>query len=464
MSLWGPLLQWVQDESTASSAPSPPAKGMRGIMQRALQQARTEAAAEAQGTHESAPQDPVAAPAISPEAAPQPPGGDKKTFGAVLRQAAQKMQQEEAKSGNRADPESPQLQAPAGASETLQGLNGDLDQEHAGDDLLDAADINVQQADALSSESITAELLPARDQHMSPSRGASLGPRLGSVLRNALSIPRQFSYAPLEVDDDIAYGDEGPFGAGRQPAPGLHRALPRDASYLPEWLDLRRKATRDRSSSSARSSADFSRSSQVSRAGSALPEWVDAAALQQPAPDSTHFPEPGPCQSALQELIQPPRATNESGRFERLLKPAARPIFAPDPPKPLITAPSWPPTQAEEASGARESRGKRLLAFWQQQQATAAAPLRKTQLSLGLSQPEADQAAEQHPAMIHPQAHAVHSQSRTLQTNRPVQAQVLSDGMIHHACSLAHLAGCSALHYTALYCIVLLRTLLHCTA
>ena len=91
----------LQDGAGVDTAASPPAKGMRGIMQRALQQARAEAAAQAQGNTQpasdgAAPGSLLAASVADSGEAAQPPsaGKDKKALGALLKRAAQKMQQE----------------------------------------------------------------------------------------------------------------------------------------------------------------------------------------------------------------------------------------------------------------------------------------------------------------------------------------------------------------------------------
>ena len=91
----------LQDRAGVDTAASPPGKGMRGIMQRALQQARAEAAAQAQGNTQpasdgAAPGSLLAASAADSIHAAQLPaaGKDKKALGALLKRAAQKMQQE----------------------------------------------------------------------------------------------------------------------------------------------------------------------------------------------------------------------------------------------------------------------------------------------------------------------------------------------------------------------------------
>ena len=408
----------LQDESTDSSAPSPPAKGMRGIMQRALQQARADAAAQAQGTPGSAPGDDEAS-----AANPGPPTGstvpasqstpkDKKTLGAMLRKAAQKMQQE-ARTDDAAHQD---------LQETVEHMSRDK-ADHGHDSPLDPASITLErQGTEPSATSHTGlllpELSPDLQQHKAPSRGPSLGEKLGSLLRNALSIPRQPSYVPVDSDDAAV---EAALGAAGQLAPGSQRALPRDASYLPEWLNrtLRRESMLGRSSSSARSSAEFSRTSNASRAESALPEWVDVADLQSPAAADTDSHGAGPSQTAQQEPGQQESAPAEQPPFGKPLRAAVRSAPAPEPPVALISAPSWPPTEAAPAS--KESRGKRLLAFWQQAAAAATAP--------AMSQPTAAPAAGHMTGVSQVVARAVRAHAKFTSASDLPQPEGLSQGL-----------------------------------
>lgn len=416
----------MQDGTDASSA----SKGIRGIMQRALQQARAEAAAtEAQGIAGAAPQHGEGA-ATSPD--PQPVGfqdpepasegkRSKRALTSALKRAAQKMQQEEAEADSPAqdalqaseeDQAAPGLPSPGGGA--------------AHSDLLDPADVVLESPSSDTSRTSHTEwqLPPDHLLDKSPSTGSSLGEKLGTILRNALSIPRQSGYAPINEDDDAeppahkappsrglslgerlgsvlqsalsiprqsAYApvsqEDAEFvdGDALDPAgdaPGPHRALPRDASYLPEWLNrtLRKGSSmlgrpsftaRSFSVRSSGSSADFSRGSDVSRAGSTLPEWVDAAALQpsgQPeaAPEGAGQLPPAPQHSAQQQA-------SRHELFTKALKPVTIPAPSLHPPAPLITAPSWPPTDSQSSDApTKESRGKRLLSFWEQQQQAAA--------------------------------------------------------------------------------------------
>lgn len=296
---------------------------MRGITQRALEQARAEAAAQSQGASHPAPagdaastdaakaQDDMSQPEQEPTA-----GKDKKALGALLRKAAQKMQQDEQ---GQSDSATVIAEAPLQRSVTIQQdsaarISGDQPDD-AGDDLLDSAAVNLTGLSEETSDSSSAGLLPT-EPHLrkSPPPCLSLGKELGSILRNALSIPRQGIYAPVsadesdgedEDDDDDVDSVDGADGQGPWIS-STHRALPRDASYLPEWLTrtLNKGSTLGKSFTSARSSDSLSRGSGVSRAGSTLPEWVDLDWLQPPALPEAASDKEDQSQAASQETQQ----------------------------------------------------------------------------------------------------------------------------------------------------------------
>ena len=385
-------------------------------MQRALQQARAEAAAQAQGTPQPAPagdaeqtqpESSKGSDSVTAAGQQATAGKDKKALGALLARAAQKMQQEEAMLSNTAETFAAQhQQSPAAEHKATTHMKGD-DTDDAEHDLLDSAGVEISGLSQPESDSSSTEpLLPDDRPLKTPTRGPSLGERLGSILRGALSLPRQSSYAPVSrEDDDAADGDDGPDGDDEH-VPGIQRALPRDASYLPEWLNntLRRKSTLGQSFT-AKFSGSFSAGSGVSRAGSTLPEWVDISALQSGLSESDPQ-EPGQMPTA------PAQAHQESvpELFKKALKPVKpAPLLISEPTAPLITAPSWPPSTPRTAAAAsKESRGKRLLAFWQQQQ-----PPTSEQTSQGPS--SAPMAAGQKPAGNQAPAHTVHARSRALQ-------------------------------------------------
>ena len=221
------------------------------------------------------------------------------------------------------------------------------------------------------SEAISAELPFGVPLHTAPNRGPSLGEKLGSMLRSALSLPKQPSYIPVSEEDDDAEGLGG-LSENAHGGPSTRQAMPRDASYLPEWLNRTNPMLKS-SSSSARSSAELSRSSDVSMAESALPEWVDFSTLQQPGPSDSAVDKLGPTQAKAQKLQHQSLPTVLTNPLKPVPAPAQSPLA------PLITAPSWPPSEAPpSAAASKESRGKRLLAFWQQQQQSADAATSST--------------------------------------------------------------------------------------
>ena len=422
---------------------------MRGIMHRAVEQARAEAAAQAQGAFQAAP----AGDAASADAAEVQEGltqdgqqqtaeSDGKASPALLGKAAQMVQQHDSAAALTTTP----LQRSVTIQQVSAARNSEDQPDDAADDLLDLAAVNLTGLSEETSDSSNTGLLPTEPQlRKSPTKGLSLGEKLGSILRNALSIPRQGIYAPIsgdennveDVDDDGVDGAEGdaPWISSTQ------RVLPRDASYLPEWLTrtLKRGSTLGKSFTS-RSSGSFSRGSGVSRAGSALPEWVDVDSLQHSSlPESSSDKADQP-RAASHKALQQQQHVPEL--FTKALKPVSRPAPTQDPPVSLITAPSWPPTDAEApAAASKESRGKRLLAFWQQQQPTATAA----------------ESFGQKPAMHQTPAHAVHARSRAmqqpgLQLDNKGQARTLSaqDGMLlslgHHTtlAPVLHTFSCSS--------------------
>ena len=380
-------------------------------MQRALQQARAEAAAQAKGTSQPAP----AGSAASTDASQaqgyasqsgrqQTTGKDKKALGALLRRAAQKMQQE-TPDATAAEPNDKW----AHGSEPNQELGALPGIDHSADCGQDQLDLAGASSAGLGGELTAAsstELLANDGQpHTKPSRGPSLGDKLGSILRNALSLPKQGKYDPISGEDDDAVEDvDGHVGAAL-PEGITGRALPRDASYLPEWL---KRTFTKAPSSSARASSEHSQGSDDSRAD--LPEWVDVASLQQEGLSGDAFNTSG-LQTAL-EQAQPQQEHNIE-QLIRTLKPVPRPAPAPGPPAPLMPAPSWPPTEDQYSAAAlTESRGKRLLAFWQQQQPTVAASSKAAQSSAMLQPTPIAGFLDQKPVVNQTPSHAVHARSR----------------------------------------------------
>lgn len=309
----------------------------------------------------------------------------------------------------------------------------------AGDNILDSAAVNLIEQSQAASEASSTELLPSNAPlHKSPTRGLSLMARLGSSLLQALSLPSQASYSPISGEDDdagegLAFGSDGDALGASSP----RRALPRDASYIPEWLNktLRRGSMLGRSFSSARSSGDSSYGSDVSRAESTLPEWVDMSSLQQPEDES-----------ALPAAFDRLQQQSSLEVFAKALKPVQpRPVPTPGIPASLVTAPSWPPTEAQaSAAASKESRSKRLKAFWEQQQPAAAAASERFQ-SPSMTQQAAAAAAGLQPAVNLPPAHAVHAHSRALPAlnlldddTGPAQQLQASPGRLSQLSSATH--------------------------
>ena len=349
---------------------------MRGIMHKALQHARAEAAAQAQaqGTPQSALTGTPAQTDVLIQESLAPPGQQPRAV------------KEKRPSG--------------GSSGKAVHMSDDIPAD-ATEDMLNSAAVNLTELSQPASESSSTELLPSNAPlHKAPTRGLSLMARLGSTLLQALSLPSQASYSPISgEDDDAGEGLEGSSGDALE-ASSPRKALPRDASYIPEWLNrtLRKGSMLGRSFSSARSSGDNSMESDISRAESTLPEWVDMSSLQQSENES-----------AFDQLQQ-----SSPEVFAKALKPVPRPLPTPDPPASLVTAPSWPPTEAQASfTASRESRGKRLKAFWEQQQPAAAAASERNQ-NAPMTQQAASAASGLKPAVNQMPAHTVHARSRAL--------------------------------------------------
>lgn len=274
---------------------------------------------------------------------------------------------------------------------------------------------------ASSSFSVTPFITCFTGQHSpkTPTRGLSLGERLGSILQGALSLPRQSTYAPLTGDDEDDGDSPEGLGSTDGDGPSTQRALPRDASYLPEWLTrtLRKGSVLGRSFTSQKSSGSLSRGSGVSRAGSTLPEWVDAATLQpsgQFDSDSDETSERGRKSNETRHVQYQQEAARPE-LFTKALKPIPKVAPAAEPLAPLITAPSWPPTDHEaSAAPSKELRGKRLLAFWQQQQAASEAASAMSDRSPSKPHPAGAAAVGQKPGVSQIPASGVHARSRAL--------------------------------------------------
>ena len=338
---------------------------------------------------------------------------DKKALGVLLRAAAKQMQQQEGALDEAVTGRAATVVQQVEAQQESAPQNGDPPAD-AEDNSLDSAVVGLSSLSQTASDSSSTGLLPPEPSlRKAPTRGVSLGEKLGSMLRNALSLPRQGSYAPVSTEDGNS--EDGLAQAVGKALEGssTQRALPRDASYLPEWLN---RTLRKKSSSSARSGS-FSRQTGVSRAGSALPEWVDGLSLQQSQlSDATlsTIEAPHTASHDTQQQQQQQQQKNQSlpELFTKALKPVPRPAPTPEPHPALFSAPSWPPTEAQTAiAAARESRGKRLLAFWQQAAAAATSEMSSTQ---SVAQSPAAAAVGQKPAVNQTPVHAVHACSRAM--------------------------------------------------
>ena len=227
--------------------------------------------------------------------------GGKKALGAMLRKAAQKMQEQEASAG----PESATASATALATaSTPRDKHSSLathnapdekqqqsattanmpssEQAHSSvrDTSVSAEGVQSSGLSLVSSHTSTVGLLPTEaNLRKPPIRHQSLGERLGSILKGALSLPRQSAFIPLaQVDRDD--------GSGERLTPGSRSALPRAASYLPEWLNQ----TLGLASQTSGSAADALENPRFASEGllsglaledsSDLPQWVDWSALK----------------------------------------------------------------------------------------------------------------------------------------------------------------------------------------
>ena len=194
--------------------------GLASLMQRAVQHAKAEAAAQA-----AAGTDKIAASTDSGQSreaqkTPEGPANGKKALASALRKAAQKMQEAEAET---------QLGSAAAASNATPQDDSSHDAENSAqsgpssteNDAL--APDQVQLAMLSPSSSRSDELQPLEaDSTPAEYKPPSLGSRLGSLLQQALSPSRQPSYIPVDADsppeaDALADGSR-------------RRALPRDAS------------------------------------------------------------------------------------------------------------------------------------------------------------------------------------------------------------------------------------------
>ena len=424
-------------------------------MRRAVQQAKAEAAAQAAAGID---QDAVANDS-KPTADSQQASGvavnGKKTLAARLQKAAQQTEEQEAQSAAEAavNPHGAHAQQADSADASVD------DQPHQSDPQDDPLDSEQLQLSGFSQSSTSSSdpgvplvktqslgnklgsmmknaLSPSRQssyipldadsppeaegtndkQRRAPPHDASLGQKLGSILKGALPLYKQSSYIPLsgeEASDSVhsssmdmgipaiprelslreRYGSMSisressrsfasdnqlsEFGAASELSPGRRRALPRDASYLPEWVTRTHAQTasaRGDGSASPRSRLGSRNVSSVSDDG-AVPKWVDWPQTS-PQPNVGTTPQhteqqPGDdLASAAPILMAPPhlRKQQQDGQMADVALPRAkRPLaFALNPlALSLVHTPSMnPQMDLRVEAPAPTPKGQRLFDFW----------------------------------------------------------------------------------------------------
>ena len=315
---------------------------MASLMRRAVQQAKAEAAAAKVQAQQIQGGDATANARLrSQEQVPKPAGGDKQALASVLKKAAQLMQQQEA--ATESDTAPPSL---ARTATTQQGPGSlqDFLLNDAG--LVEALQPQAQAGTTQGASTPGEEQLAATRSRTSscnstedlllglpPERHQSLGKRLSAMLRGALTLSRQSSYVSLAADDADANDSVAAISSLVR-----RRALPRDASYLPEWLN------RTLSSSSGGGLHDAALETQnllqeQAEDASELPQWVDWSTMQLKEDAAPGKLRPAP-------LALP---VDETASTQLVLE--SEPTTAQSPPTP---------------------KGHRLFEFWQQKSAAAA--------------------------------------------------------------------------------------------
>lgn len=498
-------MQGANDESAGGAK-----SGRASLMRRALQQARVEAAAQAAAGTQQASLDGL--PGDNQKAAETNATG-KKALAAKLQEAARRMQQEEAKSADAGQGQKPSTAADQVSFQQAESdVSNDLEptqlshQDDAEDlDQLQVSDLADLQADhdsdspPVKTQSLGNRLGSVLKTAFSPSRqssyipldadsppeateaneapeqaltsngrralprDASLGQRLSSILKGALSLPRQPSYTSLSGDEDFdasdPYGDSGRralprelslrerFGslsrqASSQPdadnaqrvlprelslrerygsmslsrdpscssplghssagldaespvpmSPGKRRALPRDTSYLPDWVTRTHGQTprgngNGNASPRSRLGTSFSSVSTSSDLGddSVMPRWVDwpqsslHPQVSLPQVEEEAHEDPTPAAPILQAPPHLRRQQKEVQKAEAALPRAKRPLSLATNPLSLslVHTPSMNPQQdLRPFTPVATPKGQRLFDFWHQkaeQPATAAGP------------------------------------------------------------------------------------------
>ena len=451
-------------------------------MRRAVQQAKVEAAAQAavgpqQASHDGLPGD--------NQKAAQTDATGKEALAAKLQMAAQRMQQEDAKSadagqGQELSPAADQVSSQPADSDASNDLETtQLSHQDDAEDLdqLQVSDLADLQADHNSdsppvkapslgnrlgsmlktafSPSRQSSYIPldadsppeAKEANEAPEqvltsngrralpRDASLGQRLGSILKGALSLPRQPSYTSLSGDEDFdssdPWGDSGrralprelslrerygSMSLSRDPScsstlghsfagpeadtespipmsPGKRRALPRDASYLPDWVtrthgQTPRGSSIGNASPRSRLGTSFSSVSTSSdhEDDNFMPRWVDwpqsslHPQVSLPHAEEEAHNDPTPAAPILQAPPHLRRQQKEVQKAAAALTRAKRPLSLAANPLSLslVHTPSMNPQQdLRPSTPVATPKGQHLFDFWHQkaeQPVTAAGP------------------------------------------------------------------------------------------
>ncbi|DBA80580.1 TPA: hypothetical protein ACH3X1_007841 [Trebouxia sp. C0004] len=506
--------------------------GLASLMQRAVQHAKAEAAAQAAAGTDKVVASTDSGQSRDTQKAPEAPANGKKALAAVLQKAAQKMQDAEAAAssvtpqddashdaeiGAQSSPSSTESDALApdqvqlamlspssSRSAELQPLESDLSAAGYKPPSLETRLVSILQhalspaqqpsythvdadsfpeADAMADES-AAQSMPGCRKRSLP-RNASLGQKLGSLLKGALSLPRQASFIPFKDDAEDGPSDSsgdsrgspmsrdpsfheshgslslsglsghfpnnagdvlpheltlrGSFGslslsrdasmalpaeqsligfdgANDLPvpmSPAGRRALPRDASYLPEWVNRtlgRGPHLHVDGQSSPRScfGTTSSNASAESDPGdsNSVPEWVDWPAgpplSPQHSPQASHMQPAEEDQGDLsptaplllapphlrRQQQQPPKAIAALPRAKRPLALAIDPLSLS-----LRHAPSTnPQLDLRPMAPVASPKGQRLFDFWHQKADQLAPPVQP------VASPIADSTAQLEPA------------------------------------------------------------------
>lgn len=196
-------------------------------MQRAVQHAKAEAAAQAAAGTGKVAASTDSGQSRDTQKAPEAPASGKKALAAVLRKAAQKMQDAEAEpqlGSAAASSATPQDDASHDAESGAQPCPSSTENDALAPDQVQLAMLSPSSSRSDELQPLEFDLTPAKY------KPPSLGSRLGSILQHALSPSQQPSYTPVGADSSPeadAMADE----SSAQLMPGSRRrALPRDAS------------------------------------------------------------------------------------------------------------------------------------------------------------------------------------------------------------------------------------------